>query len=378
MTKHLLGANLPMVRRQNRSLVLRILLHHGPISRIEICQLTGLTPATISNVVGELLEQQLAVELGAAERQGEQRLGRRRLMVDLNADGPCVVGVYLGVRSIQVGVGDLRGRVLGKVAVPTAARRDPEAGLANVRTHVQALLAQMGIGRARICGVGVASVGLVNSAEGVIVDMPQYGWQQVAAQQYLEGLLDMPVIVENSRRCMATAEAWLGHGQGVESMLLVHNSTTIGGAIVFRGEVPHGAAYAAGQLGHLIVVEDGERCACGHNGCLDTVASGAAIAARAARAAREGRSPVLLEAVGGRPEDMLPPPRLCGSRAGRSARQRAYRTVGRFPRHRRGALRLALRPGSGRADRRRAADGRRCLSRARQPLGQRAGLPAGL
>lgn len=305
MSSHLLGANLPLVKRQNRSLVLRILLHHGPISRTEICEMTRLTPATISNVIGELLEGNLVVELGAAQRADAPRLGRRRLLVDLNANGGFAAGVYLGIRSIQVGVGDLRGRVLGHRSVPAGGQRSPEAIFALVRDQLLTLLAENRITRQQLCGLGLGSVGLVDSATGVIHDLPQYGWRHVPAKAALEAALGLPVAVDNGRRAMATAEAWLGPRQGFDSVLLVHVATTVGGAVVYRQDVLHGAHYAAGQLGHLIVAENGERCACGRHGCLDTVASGAAMIAQAARAAGEGRSPVLLALTNGRPDDML-------------------------------------------------------------------------
>lgn len=305
MSSLLLGANLPLVKRQNRSLVLRILLHHGPISRTEICEMTHLTPATISNVIGELQEGNLVVELGSVQRAEAPRLGRRRLLVDLNARGWFAVGVYLGIRSIQVGIGDLRGRVLGHFSVPSGGQHSLGAVLAVIREQMEALLDQTQIPRQRLCGVGLGSVGLVDSAGGVIVDLPQYGWRQVPIKAELEARLGLPVAVDNSRRAMATAEAWLGPRQELDSVLLVHVATTIGGAVVYQHDVLHGANYAAGQLGHLIVAEGGERCACGRHGCLDTVASGAAIVAQAARAAQEGRSPALLALTNGRPDGML-------------------------------------------------------------------------
>ncbi|MHB1130866.1 MAG: ROK family transcriptional regulator [Chloroflexota bacterium] len=293
MASQLLGANLPQVKRQNRSLVLRILLHHGPISRTEICQMTRLTPATISNVIGELQESGLVLALGTDERPATPRLGRRRLMVDLNARGGFAVGVYLGVRSLQVGIGDLRGRVLGKITVPAGRKRSSQAVLELVREQLQRLLAETQVPLSRVCGLGLGSVGLVNSASGEIVELPQYGWHNVAAKVELEAALGLPVAVDNSRRAMATAEAWLGRGQGEDGVLLIHVATTIGGAMVYQREVLHGANYAAGQLGHLIVVENGPPCSCGRSGCLDTVASGAAMIAAANAAAREGRSPGL-------------------------------------------------------------------------------------
>ncbi|MCL4464965.1 MAG: ROK family protein [Chloroflexi bacterium] len=266
--------------------------------------MTRLTPATISNVISELANSNLVVELGAERRAGGPYMGRRRLLVDLNARGWYAAGVYLGIRSIQVGLGDLRGRVLAKVSFPSPGRRSPEAVFSLVEEQLRRLLTEVQVPREQLCGLGVASVGLVDSALGEIVDLPQYGWRGVAAKANLEQLLGLPVAVDNSRRVMATAEAWLGANQDADSILFVHVATTVGGAAVYQREVLHGASYAAGQLGHIIVVEDGDPCVCGHRGCLDTVSSGAAMVAQAARAARAGRSPVLAALGKGKPEDL--------------------------------------------------------------------------
>lgn len=301
MTVPLLGSNLPLVRRQNRSLVLRVLLHHGPISRSQIGEMTKLTTATIGNVVNELLESDLVVEVGA-EPPGSGRPGRPRLLVDLNPRGLYVVGVHLGVRSIQTGVGDLRGRLLSRSTIPVGDDHSPGRILSLVCDQVRALLDRTPVPIGRVCGVGVGTVGLVNSATGEILQLPQFGWRGVPAGQQLSAQLQLPVVVDNSRRAMVMAEAWLGQGRGLDSIMLVHVATTVGGAVAVRGEVLPGSNYAAGQLGHLIVIEHGQPCACGKLGCLDTVASGAAIMAEAARAARERRSSLLLELAGGNSE----------------------------------------------------------------------------
>ncbi|MHB1414379.1 MAG: ROK family protein [Chloroflexota bacterium] len=279
---------------------MRILLHHGPISRTEICQMTRLTPATISNVIGGLMESALVVELGTQQQPDSHRVGRRRLLVDLNTDGLYVIGAYLGITHIRVGIGDLRGKLLAKTAVPNEGHCSPEYAFSVVYEQVQEVLRRAQVPRERVCGIGVGSVGLVNSNSGEIVDMPYNGWEHVAAKRDLEGLLGLPVVVDNGRRTMAIAESSLGLGQDVNSVMLVHVSTTVGGAVVFRQEVLEGANYAAGKLGHLIVDEDGERCACGRYGCLDSVASGAAIVAQARRAASKGEANGLLALAGGR------------------------------------------------------------------------------
>lgn len=300
MSLSMLGSNLPLVKRTNRSLVLRILLHHGPISRSEIGEMTRLTTATIGNVISELQDNGLVVELGAEPPADQTRPGRRRVLVDLNPTGLYVLGVRLGVRVIRIGVGDLRGRVLAKTMVPVGENHSPEQIFDVVHRQAIQLLDQAAIPMQRVCGVGVGSVGLVDSDTGEIIDLPQHGWRRVPARQLLGDRFQLPVVVDDSRRAMATAEAWLGRGRGSSSVMLVHVGTTVGAAVVFRGDVLPGANHAAGRLGSLIVTH-GEGSSAAED-TLDGVASGAAIVGAAVRAALEGRSPGLTAMAHGDPE----------------------------------------------------------------------------
>lgn len=285
MTLQLLGGNMPTIKHQNRVAVLNVLLRYGPLSRREICNITRLTPASITNIVGELLEMGLAKEVGSRHDPNGRNLGRPHVIVDLKADGAFAVGVHIGVRAVKVGLGDLKGNLLQQQVFSHRQGDDPQAVFQLVADAVASTIRDSGVDQQKVLGVGVGCAGLVDPRAGVLKKMYHHGWRDVPVADRLESALRLPVAVENNRNAMAMAESTFGQAQKVEDFVLVHVGTTIGSGIVIGHRVHHGRNDAAGQIGHLVLEPDGPLCSCGRRGCLDTLASEAAIVHRALQVA---------------------------------------------------------------------------------------------
>ncbi|GBE25413.1 glucokinase [bacterium BMS3Bbin02] len=147
---------------------------------------------------------------------------------------------------------------------------------AHLAKSVQDVVAELG-GAASV-GAGIA--GLVRFPEGVFAWGPHVAGTRLPLRDQLEELLGVPVIVDSDANTAAYAEMVIGNGRGYSNMLLVTLGTGIGGAIVIDGKLYRGDSFA-GEWGHMLYQPNGRQCACGKQGCWETVASGPALAAMA-------------------------------------------------------------------------------------------------
>ena len=273
-------ANQRSVRRHNLGVVLRHVAERGPRSRAAIAQETGLNKTTVSSLVGELIEFGLVRE---TELEQRGTVGRPPLPVELSGDGVAGLGLEIGVDFLAARADDLSGTEChsGRVAVdnrgrPVEAVLDDLAGLA--RDALQGL-AGAGVVPA---GAVVALPGLVDS-EGCLLVAPNLGWTGVFVPDDLTkrlGKLPFPVGAENEANLGALAELWQGAGRELRDFLYISGELGVGAGIVVGGELFRGAQGFSGELGHVTVDPEGELCACGNRGCVETrVALGALLRA---------------------------------------------------------------------------------------------------
>jgi glucokinase len=208
---------------------------------------------------------------------------------------PALYGaIDLGGTKVRAIVADLDGNVYGEDIRRSEAQRGLEATLERMRESLAAALKGAGVGFADLKGVGIASPGPVDVSRGVVSEAPQLpGWKDVPLAELMGGRLGVPVIVENDATAAAIGENRYGAGRGSRYMIYITVSTGVGGGIIIDGNVYHGASGAAGELGHIIIDIDGPPCGCGGRGCLESLASGTAIARKGREAVERGEAPVL-------------------------------------------------------------------------------------
>ena len=203
-------------------------------------------------------------------------------------------GVDLGGTKIFSLVTLPDGREAGSDYRPTLADEGPQAVIDRIVDSVRASLAAAGATEADLEGVGMAAPGTVDRREGVVGDSPNLpGWHAVPVARTLEDALRVPVTLENDANAAALGEHMFGAGRGFRHMVFITVSSGVGGGIILDGRLYRGATGAAGEVGHMVLDEEGPLCGCGRRGCLEALSSGTAIAARAAALAAEGESPVL-------------------------------------------------------------------------------------
>lgn len=275
------GADQTSVRRANLAVVLGHVAEHGPVSRAAVASATGLTKATVSSLVAELLDRGLLREAGRPERAG--RVGRPGLALAL-ADTTVAVGLEVNVDYLALCAEDLSGRVRLEQRVP-GDNRGASVGPVLDRLAALARVALDDAGRngCVVAGIGVAVPGLVDLDSGTLLRAPNLGWADVPLAAELGRRLDVdvPLRVENEANLAALAEHWGGSASDLQDFVAVFGEVGVGAGIFVRGALYRGSRGFGGEIGHTTVDPHGQACACGSSGCLETVAGLEAIARRA-------------------------------------------------------------------------------------------------
>lgn len=269
------------MKQTNQQLVLQLIQGRGPISRKDIAQISGLSPASVSGITGELIERGLVHEIGEAE--GDGRAGRRAVLLRLNPQAGFVVGVKFAIRAVTCVITDLDATVLHASETPLPVSDQgqqlfpPGAAIQVTIRAIEALLAQGQIERSRLLGIGVGVNGIVDAESGTSLVAPHFGWRDVPLAAPLAAHFGIPVYLENDARTLTIAEQWFGAGRGVEHFVTIVVGYGIGAGVVTNGQVYRGAQGGAGEFGHIVLQLDGPRCSCGKRGCLEALAAEPAI-----------------------------------------------------------------------------------------------------
>jgi predicted NBD/HSP70 family sugar kinase len=268
-------------REFNVRLVLRGLYDLGPISRAEIARRTHLTRTTVSDVVTGLVDDELVEEVGRGPSSG----GKAPILLRVVPDARLVVGLDLGEEAFTGALVDLRGAVRHEERIPIGGRDGP-AAMALVEQLVERMLARAD---RPLLGIGVGTPGVIDTAAGVIRWAVNLDWQDLELAGLLERRFGLPVQVVNDCRAAALAMyAFDAPAVRAPNLIAIKAGRGIGAGIVMGGELVHGDGFGAGEIGHVVVVDDGDPCRCGRRGCLETVASARAIIDRL-RGTRRGR-----------------------------------------------------------------------------------------
>ncbi|MFF0329050.1 ROK family protein [Nonomuraea angiospora] len=259
------------LRRANLSLVLRELREHTSLSRAEIAQATGLHRATVSNLMAELLERRLVREVGV-EHVGA--IGRPRRAVALHGAHVGALGMEINVDYIAVHGTDLSGRSLvERRVVHDAMGSGPDSAVRRLGLVAKEAVEAMRRAGAVPTGIAVAVPGLVDVTRGVVTLAPNLHWRDLPLAEQLSSILgprSVPVWVDNDANLAALAEYTSGVAAGTPHLVYLTGEVGVGGGIISGGELLRGADGFSGEVGHLRVDPNGDRCGCGRIGCWET------------------------------------------------------------------------------------------------------------
>jgi predicted NBD/HSP70 family sugar kinase len=262
------------LRRENRAAVLSSLYFSRPGSRQELGGATGLSPASVTNVVRELLDDGIVNEAGYEDSDG----GRPRVLLDINPDYGYVIGVDIGETRIRVELFDLAMTDRAKAEYPlNPAEHEVDVVVRDIGSGLSAVLTDAGVDPASVLGIGIGVPGIVEQGPEAFVHAQTYRWDAVPLERLLRAHTDLPLLFENGAKAMGQAELWFGAGRGVRNAAVVLIGSGVGASLISSGTTYQGATSSATEWGHTTIVMDGRRCRCGSAGCLEAYVGAEAI-----------------------------------------------------------------------------------------------------
>lgn len=270
------GINMEDVKRRNRAAILGIIARNQSISRKRIAEITGLTPASVTLLCTEMLEQKMLIETGTISMKAGA--GRKQILLELNAAYCSILSVNIESENTYVVLTDLKSTLLEETVMKTAHEGTPEDFLLQIALECEKILQKHPTQAAKLAGVSVCVPGIVNKKEGTSVRAFGVWREPVPVCTILQQRLNVPVTIENNVNALAFAQLFYEGNTHSGNFLLIKWGPGVGSAVVINQHVFEGKTEKAAELGHIIVAKNGIQCSCGKKGCLETVVSYQALA----------------------------------------------------------------------------------------------------
>lgn len=233
-------------RALNRRLILNCLRREGGLSRVEIAAKTGLSPAAVTGVTAELINEGMLVEGKGMQSTG----GRKPIPLNIDYRQRWSIGFKLTHDKVEGTLTDLSTQPIGTCEIPLSSH-DPAAVAAAVEDGASMLLREQKSNSGKLVGIGVAMPGLIDVDRGVCLEFHDFGWVNVPIAELIAARTSVPVWVDNDVNAFAIAQQLFGYGRTRGSALVLVISTGVGAALVFNGQIHRGARFAAGEIGFL-------------------------------------------------------------------------------------------------------------------------------
>ena len=260
------------LREANRARIVDSLKHHGHLTQVELAGSTGLSPATVSNIVKELSAS------GVLNTSITSRSGKRATEVTLARELGLVAGLHFSSRHLRVAISDVGRTVVAENHVPLALDHRHDRELDRATLLLSDMLESVDASFSDLLSIGIALPAPVDSLSGMIATSGLLkGWEGVPVARVMEDRIEVPVFVDNEANLGGLAEARFGAARGTRGAAYIRVSHGISAGLVINGAIYRGVTGKAGQIGHVTIDENGPICRCGSRGCLDTLAGGPAL-----------------------------------------------------------------------------------------------------
>ncbi|PZE20728.1 ROK family transcriptional regulator [Paenibacillus xerothermodurans] len=259
--------DLNLMKQINKSIVLEHVKKHAPISRAKIAEITGLTKATVSTLVHELIDSRLVQEIGEGASSG----GRKPMMLLFNHTAGYAVGVELGVGHISAVLTDLAGHIVEHTEAAHS-NDSVDAVIHRLIGCIEEMRGRAPDGPYGIVGIGIGIPGIADE-RGHVLFAPNLGWEGVPLRARIEEHFRLPVVIDNEANAGALGEKEFGAGVNTSHLIYVSVSSGIGTGVIINGQLYRGVSGFSGEIGHTSIEFNGRACRCGNVGCWELYAS---------------------------------------------------------------------------------------------------------
>jgi transcriptional regulator of PTS gene len=276
----------------NESLIVNTIRRRGPISRVDIAKLTGLTAPTVTNISGKLIEHGLIHEYMVGEYSG----GRRPVLLKVHSEIANMI--IVDIRSKDMIGYLINGGLEVKEQICHDIQHLKEEKILSLLENTIEQCYSSENGKLALA-IGIIVRGPVMSKEGLSLFSPSAGWRNVPLKYLVEKQFQLPVFVENDMRAMALGAYHYGPYRDIKNAVFLGVGGGIGSGIILNGELYRGLGDSAGEIGHTVVDVGGPLCSCGNYGCLEAMASESALVNITVKSINDGESSLVSEMVKG-------------------------------------------------------------------------------
>lgn len=264
---HLRRGNKVFIKELNRALVVDQIRITGPISRTEIAKNTELGLSTITNIIDELVKENLVCEIGEGLSNG----GRKPVLLRLNGDSGFVIGIKIEMNQLIFCSSDLNAKIVSKSHVSFQKSTSSQDVISLIISEVDRMLTNTN-SEARFFGIGIATSGLVDRENKKVIHSPILSWENIDFSPIGERF-NVPIFIDNDANVFSLAQMWIGEGREYNNFIGVTVGVGVGAGIVIERQIYCGEFGGAGEFGHIIIQREGSLCYCGQRGCLEMYAS---------------------------------------------------------------------------------------------------------
>jgi len=264
------GQNQQDIKEQNRALVLKLICTEQCLSRIEISRLTGLTKMTVTNITVQLIRDGFIKEGFPFENQGTT--GRKPITLLPCNDSVYAIGVYISRDFIKVSLLSISAEIIQTCTQVLSEGENSKSLIQKTLKGIKRIIGS--IPKSKILGIGIASIGPLDTKSGVILSPPDfYNIKNVEIKKNIEENTGLKVILNNDMKASSLAEKLFGKGENLQNFIYLGITHGIGSGIVMDGKLFSGEMGYAGEVGHTTIDFNGPICSCGNRGCLEAYAS---------------------------------------------------------------------------------------------------------
>lgn len=256
------------LRQRNEQLIVATLRDQGALSQAELARTTGLSTATISNIVKSMCAN------GLATTRPTTSSGRRALAVSLLETPDVAAGIDFGRSHVRLVLASPSFKVKAERFAQLPVGHLAAESIAAAAAMMDELLIESGIDRSRVIGAGVGVPGPMDHRTGTVIRgaiLPEWVGVNIVAQ--LQQALEMPIFADNDANLGALAQVTWGEHRAAKDLVFLKIGSGIGAGLILNGAPYYGHTGITGEIGHATIFDQGLVCRCGNRGCLETVAS---------------------------------------------------------------------------------------------------------